>query len=241
MNADRLKAERKIYGTFDILDPSGANTDFWKAKLAKMSDKQFKDYIATDFPFYLQVQVFKEPDMNMIYKVLDFLGVPAEEEIFMPYKYKDPKTGRPIRSKKCLVLYIPMKRMKQMIIKKNGMSINTDSRDMKTGLLTGDDKNGKESDREMESLAVYGMTATIREFSRARADSMNDKAVMNNIISNLGQVSYADLPNDKTDSLSKNLLNSYFIGAQLKTNLISDDYYLPKTLRERESKQLIRQ
>ena len=229
MNAQRLKAERLIYEVMDILDKSGRNTDFWKEEFSKMSDAQFKSYISNDFPFYFQTGAFKEPSMKQIVQALDKINVPLLERLYMPYKYKD-KNGRPMKTKECLVVYLPIKRMKQLLTKKNGMSISTKTRDMKTGLLTGVDKNGKESDREFESLAICGLDNSIKEFSRSRADSMEDKSVMNNTINNLGQVYLKDLPDDPTDSLSKNLLSTYFIGAQLYTNLVNEDYMTPYTM-----------
>lgn len=229
MNAQRLKAERLIYEVMDILDKSGRNTDFWKEEFSKMSDAQFKSYISNDFPFYFQTGAFKEPSMKQIVQALDKINVPLLERLYMPYKYKD-KNGRPMKTKECLVVYLPIKRMKQLLTKKNGMSISTKTRDMKTGLLTGIDKNGKESDREFESLAICGLNNSIKEFSRSRADSMNDKSVMNNTINNLGQVYLKDLPDDPADSLSKNLLSAYFIGAQLYTNLVNEDYMTPYTM-----------
>lgn len=235
MNAQRLKAERLIYEVMDILDKSGRNTDFWKKEFSKMSDAQFKSYISNDFPFYFQTGAFKEPSMKQIVQALDKINVPLLERLYMPYKYKD-KNGRPMKTKECLVVYLPIKRMKQLLTKKNGMSISTKTRDMKTGLLTGIDKNGKESDREFESLAICGLDNSIKEFSRSRADSMNDKSVMNNTINNLGQVYLKDLPDDPTDSLSKNLLSTYFIGAQLYTNLVNEDYMTPYTMSLKQKK-----
>ena len=235
MNAQRLKAERLIYEVMDILDKSGRNTDFWKEEFSKMSDAQFKSYISNDFPFYFQTGAFKEPSMKQIVQALDKINVPLLERLYMPYKYKD-KNGRPMKTKECLVVYLPITRMKQLLTKKNGMSISTKTRDMKTGLLTGIDKNGKESDREFESLAICGLDNSIKEFSRSRADSMNDKSVMNNTINNLGQVYLKDLPDDPTDSLSKNLLSTYFIGAQLYTNLVNEDYMTPYTMSLKQKK-----
>lgn len=235
MNAQRLKAERLIYEVMDTLDKSGRNTDFWKEEFSKMSDAQFKTYISNDFPFYFQTGAFKEPSMKQIVQALDKINVPLLERLYMPYKYKD-KNGRPMKTKECLVVYLPIKRMKQLLTKKNGMSISTKTRDMKTGLLTGIDKNGKESDREFESLAICGLNNSIKEFSRSRADSMNDKSVMNNTINNLGQVYLKDLPDDPTDSLSKNLLSTYFIGAQLYTNLVNEDYMTPYTMSLKQKK-----
>lgn len=235
MNAQRLKAERLIYSVMTQLDPSETNTDFWKNEFAHMSDEQFKNYISRDFPFYFQTGAFNEPSMDQISKALDIIGVPLLESIYMPYKYKD-SNGKPMKTKPCLVVYIHMKRMKQLLTKKNGMSINTKTRDMRTGLLTGVDKNGKESDREFESLAISGLYNTMEEFSRSRADSMTDKSVMNNIIKTVGMVKLSDLPESLDDSLSKNLLSTYYIGAQLYSNLVNEDYMVPYTYKNKHKK-----
>ena len=235
MNQQRLKAERLVYQVMDQLDPSGKNTDFWKEEFSKMSDEQFKKYISGNFPFYFQTGAFKEPTMSQITKALDILNVPLLESIYMPYKYKDAN-GRPMKTKPCMVMYIHIKRMKQLLTKKNGMSIDTKTRDMRTGLLTGVDKNGKESDHEFESLAISGLYNAMEEFSRPRADAMEDKSVMNNTIKTIGYVSLKDLPEDLSDSLSKNLLSTYFLGAQLMSNLVNQEYMVPYTYLNKEKK-----
>ena len=235
MNQQRLKAERLVYQVMDQLDPSGRNSDFWKAEFAKMNDDQFKKYISGNFPFYFQTGAFKEPTMDQISKALDILKVPLLESVYMPFKYKDAN-GRPMKTKPCMVVYIHMKRMKQLLTKKNGMSIDTKTRDMRTGLLTGVDKNGKESDHEFESLAISGLYDTMKEMSRSRADAMEDKSVMNNTIKTTGYVSVKDLPEDINDSLSKNLLSTYFIGAQLMSNLVNQEYMVPYTYLNKQKK-----
>ena len=237
MNKQRLEAERLVYKIMDILDPSERNKQFWIEEFSKMSDEQFKKYITGHYPLYFQTGAFKEPSIDQITKALKEINVPLLESIYMPYKYKDPKTGKPVKSKPCLVVYYHEKRMKQILTKKNSASIYADTRDMRTGLLTGIDKNGKESDREFESLAVSGLTNMAKELIRPRADAMNDKNVMNNTIKNLGQVSLNDLPDDIDDSLSKNMLNAYFIGAQLYSNIVEkDSYMLPYTAKDKDKK-----
>ena len=240
MNKQRLECERIIYQVFDILDPDGDNTEFWKQELSSMSDDQFVKYFKNDFPLYFQTKAFKEPTMEQIAKALDVIDCPLLEPVYMPCSYKNID-GKPMKTSECMVVYLPNKRMKQMVTKKNGMSTSINLRDERTGLLTGVDKNGKESDREFECLAISGLDNTMKELSRSRADSMEDKSVMYNTINVLGQVSLNDLPDDADDSLSKNLLNWYFIGAQLKTNLVGEDYYLPYTLQNKEAKKVTRQ
>lgn len=235
MNKQRLECERLIYSIYDTLDPSGKNTEYWKQEFSTMADEQFKKYVTSNFPFFYQTSAFDEPSIDKCVKALDLLKVPFLESIYMPFKYKD-KNGRPMKTKPCMVIYINMKRMKQLLTKKNGMSIYTKTRDMRTGLLTGVDKNGKESDREFESLAISGLYNTMAEFSRPRADSMTDKSIMNNTIKTTGMVSREDLKNDFDDSLSKNLLSTYFIGAQLYTNLVNEEYMTPYTFRNKHKK-----
>lgn len=237
MTDKRLQCERLIYKIMDILDPSERNKQFWMEEFSHMTDTQFTKYITGHFPLYFQTGAFNEPGIKQITDALNEIGVPLLESVYLPYKYKDPKTGRPIKSKPCLVVYYHEKRMKQLLTKKNSASISANTRDMKSGLLTGFDKNGKESDREFESLAVSGLMKTAEELSRPRADSMNDKDIMNNIIKNLGQVKLEELPEDIADSLSKTYLDAYLIGAQLHSNIVSkDDYMLPYTASGKEKK-----
>ena len=240
MNQQRLECERLIYKVMETLDDpknnngESPNVDFWVRQFAKMSDKQFQEFVTRPLSIFYQTSGLKrEPSMLNINHALDVIDVPLLEEVYLPYKYKDSQ-GRPVKSKKCLVLYIHMKRMKQLLTKKNGMSIETKTRDMRTGLLTGHDKNGKESDREFESLAVSGLTATMKELSRPRADSMQDKSIMNSQIKTMGQVRLSDLPDDPADSLSKNLLSVYFLGAGLYSNLVNIDYMTPYTLKQKK-------
>ena len=226
MNQQRLECERMIYKVMEILDDpkhnggESPNVDFWVRYFSTLNDKQFEEFVLRPLSLYYQTSGLKrEPSMININHALDEIGVPLLEEVYLPYKYKN-KDGKPLKSKKCLVLYIHIKRMKQLLTKKNGMSIETKTRDARTGLLVGIDKNGRTSDHEFESLAVSGLTDTMSELSRSRADSMSDKSIMNSTIKTMGQVHLSELPDEQADSLSKNLLSTYFIGAGLLTNLI---------------------
>lgn len=245
MNQQRLQCERMIYKVMEILDDpkhnngDAPNVDFWVRYFATLNDKQFEEFITTPLCLYYQTSgLNREPSMININRALDEIGVPLLEEVYLPYKYKDAN-GRPLKSKKCLVTYIHIKRMKQLLTKKNGMSTNADTRDMRTGLLSGVDKNGRSSDREMESFATSGLTDAMKEFSHERADSMNRKSIMNSTIKTMGQVSIKDLPDDQSDSLSKNLMNVYMIGAGLMTNIVIDPntYMTPYTIKDKNMRQ----
>jgi len=240
MNQQRLECERLIYKVMETLDDpkhhnnSAPNVEYWINKFSKMSDKEFEEFVCKPLSLYYQTEGLRyEPSMLQINRALDVLNVPLLEEVYMPYKYKD-SNGRPMKTKKCLVFYLHIKRMKQLLTKKNGMSIYTNTRDTRTGLLSGVDKNGKSSDHEFESFAVSGLYNSMKEFSGIRGDAMNDKSRANQQIKTLGQVRLDDLANDKTDSLSKNTLSVYFIGAQINSNLVDTDYLTPYTLKQKK-------
>lgn len=233
MNKQRAKAEDLIYKVMDALDHTGSMSKYYAALFKPMNDKQFLDYISKKFPYRFQTRIFKiEPTFVEIEKAANILGVPIMEKVYTPDLYVN-KDGQPVTTKEALVVYIHIKKMKQFLTKKNAISTNIASRDNKTGRLVGHDKNGATSDREMESLVVSGMDNTIKELSRARADSIEAKQAMYSTISSLGTVSLNDIPEDKTDVLSKNMMNVYMIGSHINTNLINIDNMTPQTLANR--------
>lgn len=229
MNKQREKAEKLIYDVLDAADKTHTNSDYYKKIFATMSDNDFMDFCRRRLPFRFHTQVFKvEPKMYDIVDAFKVLDKPLLEKVKLPYVYINDD-GEPIESEECMVIYIHLKRMKQMLTKKNHTSINIEKRDMKTGLLTSDDKGGKETDREFESLATMGLDYTMDEFARPKADAMDAMAQMSNEILAKGYVSQEDLNVSRTDSLGKNLMNVYLIGAHLHSNLVDIDYVTPLT------------
>ena len=107
---------------------------------------------------------------------------------------------------------------------------------MKSGLLINFDKNGKTTDREFEALAIMGLDKTMEEMSTWRADYMDAKSEAYQTISVLGKISEKDINISQTDSIAKNTLNAYMISSLLNTNILKNDYMLPKTLADKQAK-----
>lgn len=234
MNAKRKKAEEVIYSYFNKLDKTGRNTQYYKELFADMSDEKFLSFCKRTLPYRLHVKPFViEPTMTDVNESLEAIGVPLLEQVNLNYMYKNDK-GEPVKSNEALIVYIPIKKMKQFITKKNSMSTNIGERDMKSGLLTNFDKNAIESDREFEALAIMGLENTMKELSKPRADAMKQKSEMYSIINTLGTVSLNDLTESIDDSLAKNTINTYLIGSHLYSNIVSDDYMLPYTKKDKE-------
>ena len=229
----RAEIEDLVLSSMSILDKSGTNTEYYKDLFSRMSDAQFTSFISKKFPFKFHYRPsVVEPSMDDITKALDYIGVPLMEKITEPNVYVN-KDGVPVNTKECLVVYIHHKPVQQFITKKNKWSIDTSNRDMKTGRLSGADKGAVTSDREFESMAVQGMDKTMREFYTIKADAMNAKNLANNIIGTTGMLRLDDIPIDKDDSLSKNLMNVYMIGAHLNSNLLNEGNYTQYTLKQK--------
>ena len=234
----RVKCEKLIYDCMNKLDPTGQNTEFYKKKFSKMNDKEFYNFFNQDFPLKFQTKVFEiDPKIEDIISVLrDILKVPITESLHMPFLYKD-KSGTPVRTKDVLVVYLPLKRLKQMVQKKTGFSVNIAKRDFRTGLLIDTDKNGNSTDREFESLVVYGLDDTLAELSTYRADAMNAKSKFYAEVNAKGMVSQTEVDVDNDDSIAKHLISSYLIGCHINSNLINVDCFLPRTLKRKNAGQ----
>lgn len=230
----RQEAESLIYRVLDTADKTKTNSDYYRKLFSDMSDDEFEKFFKRRLPLRFHQEVFKvEPKMYDIVEAFKVLDKPLFEKVKLPYVYTN-KDGVPVETMECLVIYIHLKRMKQMLTKKNSTAINIEKRDMKTGLLTGEDKGGKETDREFESLAVMGLDYTMDEFARPKADAMGAIAQMSNTILSKGYVSDKDITVAKDDSLGKNLLNVYLIGAHLHSNLVDIDYMTPYTAKNKQ-------
>lgn len=234
----RAKIEEKIYKYFKIIDKTGQNTEYYKKKFSQMNDKEFEEFFKQDFPLKFQTKIFEiEPTMKDILDGLRFLGVPALERVSMPFLYTNTK-GEAVSTLPVVVVYLPMRRMKQMVQKKTGFSVNISKRDYRTGLLIDTDKNGNSTDREFESLVVLGLDKTLRELATYRADSMTAKNEFYNEINNVGMVSQKDVPVANEDSIARNLISAYLLGSHIKSNLVMEyDAYLPRTLRKKNAGQ----
>ena len=139
-------------------------------------------------------------------------------------------------SEDAVVVYSPVKKMKQFISKKNSMSTNINNRNMRDGLLLAVDKNGNTTDREMEALAVMGLDNTMKELSTYRADSMDAKNKFYSVINNKGMVMQNEVDVETADSLARNALNVYFLGAGLNSNLINEGHMLYHTSKNKQRK-----
>ena len=178
MTAQRKKAEALIYKFFDAIDPTKANSNFYKEMFSKMSDNQFMEFCKRRLPFRLQTTAFdRELNPTKCINALKAINVPVLEKIKLPSIYTNSDGVAVNSNNEAMVGYLNLKKLKQLVTKKSGYNTDITVRNPKTGAIVGNSK-GVESDRELESLVLQNMDATIKEFTRAKADDMEAKNKM---------------------------------------------------------------
>lgn len=108
---------KKIVETMNILDTTKYNGKKYEELFTKMTDDEFKKYMNEflndeDRHFYLEMEPFSqsEPDLTKIKKAADYLKIPLDEYVYLPFE--NPK-GEPIRTPyKVPVGYIQVKRLR---------------------------------------------------------------------------------------------------------------------------------
>lgn len=233
----RNKIEQLVYKVMAKLDKSNTNLEYYKNLFAKMSDKEFEAFLQRPLCFRFHHKPFvSEPKYSNIKAAAEVMGVPMCETVYNPSVYV--KDGMALETRECPVVYFHLKRMKQILSKKNNNPTDITKRDMKNGRLTHEDKGSLTSDNELNALIVMGMDNTAIEFSKPKADAMNAKAQMYNNIKLTGMVRLSDLDIEEDDSISKNTINAYLISSHLYTNIINEDYMLPFTLNDRKKREI---
>lgn len=231
---NRKQIEELIYQVFDALDPTGANTNKYKSIFSPMDDKEFekyiKDFLNDDTENFVLDMIDFERDIKMdnVEKAAKILNIPISEYIFMPSLSMDKKNVIS-STDKCIVGYANIKRLQQLVMKKNGLSTSNSKVSALTGQVVDKDKNSRDSDIESEILVSLGAEKILQELNSVRADDMVMKREANNQIATKGYVILDELTNLPTNKITLNTVNAFLLGMHVKSDLISSSYILPKT------------
>jgi hypothetical protein len=223
----RKAIEDKVIAVMNMLDNTGSNARRYKLFFKSMSDEQFKKFIKDMKDdknwFMLEVLPENEPSLPMIKDAAEFLKVPLEEYLYINHN----TNGKTVKTDtKMSVGYLSIKRLQQLLSKKNNVTLDANKRNVRTGALVNDDKASRISDVEMYALTVMGADAVKKELLSFRADSMDGKQQMLSQIMLQGYANQADINTDPKDSTTLNTVDIYFLGAGIKSNLISDTLLL---------------
>lgn len=233
----RKEMETLIYNVFSALDPSSINTQKYKDLFKGMSDTQFdvffkKLFSSEDEYLILDVADYeRELKIEHVEDAAKVLNVPLFEKIIMPFANGD--VNSPIISKyEVPVGYIHIKRVQQILSKKNTTSTDISSRSALTGQVVGKDKNARDSDQENFALVTLDANDTLKELLGPRADDLVMKNEMYSSISQKGFVSLENLTNNVENKTTLNALDVHLIGMHIKSDLVTEGLVVKKTLKE---------
>lgn len=224
-NAARAKFMADLDKLFNTLDPSGTNTKYYHDKWDKVSDKEFDKWIEwldnQDNNFYLETEEYKRPlTLENIVKAADAFNIPLYERVAAPY-LNGTEENVIVTPDPVPVGWIHVKRLPQTVHHKNAGSTSITKRNMKTGQVYGEDKNGRITDVETFALTAYGAEKTLKELLGFRADDEVAKNQAYASLSTDGVIYQGDLKSDPEDKAAINTLDVYYTSAGMKTNIIS--------------------
>jgi hypothetical protein len=237
----RKKIESMILSTFKTLDPTGLNVEKFKETIGSLSNDDFAKLIKSfksrkDFVTFEATAYENEPSLDLIEKAAKELSLPLDEYIY--FRDKKLSNGEYSRGRsKCPTGYIHLRRMQQILSKKNSFTANIDQRSQLTGQVANDSKIARLSDNETSALLVMGSTHMLKELLGSRADNKGEKAALYQSISKYGYATLSDITDKDTvlegesnakDNVVLNTIDVMFLGAGIKTDLISENYVLDK-------------
>ena len=159
---------------------------------------------------------FEEMKMTQIKDAANYIGCPLEEYIW--YRHNDADG---IRTKmRVPVGFLHIKRVQQLLAKKNRYAFDTDDTSFKTGQVKGDAKVASLSDPETFMLSALNADNALKEFLGPRADNQSAKRDMYKQISQDGYATLEGMEEDITQKTTLNTMNVYLLGAGIKSDLV---------------------
>lgn len=230
----KAKVVKDIVDLLDILDPSGYSGKNYTEKFKKMSDEEFIKYMdwwtADEARERLQIFVMefeRNIDVDNIVKAAEFINVPLYEYVAQPDLNGSAEDAVTCTPEPVPVGYIQPKRMPQTVYKKSTGSLSATKRNPKTGQVSGDDKNARNSDVETYAMISMGAEKALKEFMGPRGDDVNAASHMEQMISRNGYFSLDQLEDDRTKKQGINTLDTYFHLQGLMTNIVYPPNVLP--------------
>jgi hypothetical protein len=232
----REKIKKLIYDFLTIVDVNSKfkNRTYYQDLFNSLSGKEFDEWAENmgktlEDTINIHQLPWESVTLKQIRDAADLLNVPLEEYVY----YKHMVDGVSIRTKyKVPVGYINIKRLQQMLSKKNQFTFDTKNVDYATGEVKGKSRVHHISNSETYMLLLQNSKNTLKEFFGPRGSNLEQKKEMRNKIATDGWISLKDIPEAKDKNEAVNSLDMYIIASGLRSDLqFSDnkDYKTPFT------------
>lgn len=231
MNAKRERAEKRFLDLLNEFDKSGANAERWKWKFSCLNDKEFDDFMKKmnqdTRRYHIDLQYNQSDskndkifDISHLEKIAKNHKIKLREYVAFPHLNKDDPDNPVITATPVPILYINIRKMQQMVQKKNFSAGTVDSVNPLTGQVTGDSKAASLGDSQTFSLTTTNQHDTIRELLTIRSDNQEGKMKMLDLIEKDGKVNYKDCKVSLDHSQSLQTWKVFMTGAMLKSDTL---------------------
>lgn len=222
MAGNRKKAEAFIFDFIKKFDPSGYNTEQYKKIFAKMSDKQFDDYMkgirdgSKGLVAFKPMYKAKDITVENNFKIAEDYGLKFFERLVHTNTPEGVDFTTPIEY---LVLTLPYRRQSQTLVKK--VSIPDDNKviDSLTYQPTGSSKGSKISYPELQVMMGMGLDHSITELIRFRGGDKSGFNAYNAMFARYGEANLKTLENFSSGVESTKTLKSFLLGMHISANL----------------------
>lgn len=223
----RRKAENSIYALLKDLDESGENEKLYFEIFSHMSDVEFhkmmKNWQSDPRKYHLTLQVNQSKktdllDIGHAEKIAKKYGIKLKEHVIFPHRNPDDPDHPYVSAGEVPILVVYVRKLQQMLDKKNQAVGNIERVDPVLGQVTGDSKAASINDTQTTALVTTNQVNAVREFLGPRADNLPAKLKMLTQIENFGTVKYSDLQLQLRNSQSLQTMKAYLHGAFLESD-----------------------
>ena len=224
MSGNRAKAEAVIYTYIEKLLPGSQNVQMYKDAFAKMSDKDFHDFMTKLEEGAIRLAIvapnLSEPKLEIERNLAlaDELGHNFFERVWIDAGNEVPPYLSPIPY---LIVDLPLRRQAQLLVKKISIPEDNKTVDDFTGQPTGKSKGSKISYPEMQVLTALDLEQNLVEMMKFRGGDVKGFDAMNAAISRTGGVSLKDIDMLGTTVRSTETLSAFLTSMHLSNTLTS--------------------
>jgi hypothetical protein len=209
----REKIISRIVKIFDIIDKSGKNSKDIKTKLEKLSDKDFHRYMEAIRDKKEQITLYM-PNLKNDIRLKDAIEAAKAVGItlFDTLILTDPVTKKTyVTNHKYLILNLPIRRVKQIVIEKRSVPESDRKVDLLSGQVIKPDQSSTISLLETQILAAKGLDRSIMELIKVRGGDINAYATFKSHLEEKGSVSLSEI--DPNTSVKSAITTSVYLKA----------------------------
>lgn len=228
----RVAFEKKVFDLMDKFDKSGYNSARYKDYFNSLTNKEFDEFVnkllLPQYNLHVELSMYgkdsknKPPTFEEIEKIGKSVGIDLMEYIYMPFANPANPDEPVVSVTKVLILVLLVRRMQQMLSKKNSLAGDTSSFNPLTNLVNADSKAASLSDTQTNALLTTNQTESVAELLTMRADDEKAEERMLNEIASNGECHLHQESLRASNKQTLRFTHTYLMAAGLVTDILKN-------------------